>query len=132
MKYLKPFQNESFTFNIDYFDVELREIKEWLYDFLDEHEDLDVDVHQVYSSKNNRSLQFFPEIDKNKFNILITIKGNSNPETSNDDVMITEQEYPIEPYLPFLEDRLKERGLEIVSYVYGKMWPCIRITVSKI
>jgi hypothetical protein len=117
MRYLKRF-NESF--NIEKFDVEEEEIKEWLSDFLDEHPQLKLRICDWRSSDS-----------KAAFNIIISYP-ESDPLDDLDLPIITETEFPIKPYLPFLEDRLKERGLKVSYYDYGTVWSMLKIGVSRI
>ena len=111
MKYLKRF-NESF--NLEQFDVEEEEIKDWLGDFLDEHPQLKLQISEWSSSD-----------PKDAFNIIISYDKNlSGP-------MITEREFPIKPHLPFLEDRLSERGLKVSYYFYSDYFSLLKIGISK-
>jgi len=118
MRYLKRF-NESF--NIEKFDVEKDEIKEWLSDFLDEHPQLKLNICEWRSSD-----------PKDAFNIIISYPEGDDPLNDLDLPLITETEFPIKPYLPFFEDRLKERGLKVSYYDYGVMWSMLKIGISRI
>lgn len=111
MRYLRRF-NESF--NLENFDVEEEEIREWLGDFLDEHS-LKLEIYEWISDDT-----------KNAFNIIITHDGSLKGS------IITESEFPIQPHLPFLKERLKERGLKVSYYDYGITWTLLKIGISRI
>jgi len=114
MKYLKRF-NESF--NIEEFDVEKEEIKEWLGDFFDEFPQLDLDIYDWSSLDNSAA-----------FNIIISY------DNTLEGPVITESKFPIKSHLPFLDDRLKERGLKVSYYDYSSLdiWSILKIGISKI
>lgn len=122
MKHLKRF-NESLLdeFDINKFDVDESEIKDWLGYFLDEYPELEFKVNPWVSIDPNAA-----------FNIIITHRGESDDLLSDNTPLILERDYPIKPYLPFLDERLQERGLKVAYYDYGIMWSMLKIGVEKL
>ena len=117
MKHLKRF-NESIE---EKFDVEKEEIKEWLGYFLDEYPELKMKIHEWHSSN-----------PKAAFNIIITYRDESDDILYDNTPLILERDFPIKPYLSFLDERLKERGLKVSYYDYGIVFSMLKIGVEKL